>query len=232
MVFRGGRELHGRALPGMYGYPMRACASDDDSLAMIDLMLNDLRGETGERGMALAEFAVGIRHFDALVTYGVAFSLKGKTSFGGVERAVSRGDFGIEHDEDAAAEILIHEGDDALGNADHIRGHADAAIAVCFEGVFEILGHGEILIRVPCVLGRLLQKRDGRHDCLLHALLFSSLCDDFFVGVYGVVCMAWRVISLIDGESTLLNGMSALRWEWYPPSIRALPSTLVGPAPV
>lgn len=192
VVKRAGRTFdgHRRRWPATTGYTARACASDDDSLAMVDLMLDDLRGETGERGMALAEFAVEVRHLDTLVAHGMAFSLKGKASFGGVERTVSRGDLRVEHDADTAAEILVHEGDDSLGNADHVRGHADAAIAVSFERVFEVLGHGEVLIRVPRILGRSLQKRDGCHDCSLHVLL-SSLRDD--CPIVRTACSVYRL---------------------------------------
>ena len=77
--------------------------------------------------------------------------------------------------EDAAAEILIHEGDDALGDADHVRGHTDATIAVRVKGVLDVLSHGKVLVRVLRVPGRLFQKRDGCHDLSLHALFLPSV---------------------------------------------------------
>ena len=52
-----------------------AGASDNHAVAVVDLMLDDLRGETGERSVALAEFPIHIIHFDALVSDGAALAL-------------------------------------------------------------------------------------------------------------------------------------------------------------
>ncbi len=81
------------------------------------------------------------------------------------------GDVWIEHHENAAAEILIHKSDDALGNADHIGRHAHATIAMRVQRVFQVLRHGQILFGVLGCGGRLAQKWDGRHD---HAACDSS----------------------------------------------------------
>ena len=47
---------------------------------MIDLMLDDLRGETSERGMTLAELAIRIRHLDALEADRAALAFEGQTA--------------------------------------------------------------------------------------------------------------------------------------------------------
>ena len=44
---------------------------------MIDLMLDDLRGETSERGMALAELAIRIRDLNALEADRAALAFEG-----------------------------------------------------------------------------------------------------------------------------------------------------------
>lgn len=69
---------------------------------MIDLVLDDLRGETSECGMAFAELAIRIRDLDALVAHGSALAFEGKTAFGSVVGTVLRGDARIEHDSDTA----------------------------------------------------------------------------------------------------------------------------------
>ena len=82
-------------------------------------------------------------HFDALVSDGAALALEREATFRRIERAVFGGDVWIEHHENAAAEILIHKSDDALGNADHIGRHAHAARAV--------VGHELTLHVIPLV---------------------------------------------------------------------------------
>ncbi len=99
--------------------------------------------------MALAEPAVLIRHFDTLVTQRVALAIERQASFRSVVGAVLRGDARIEHHDDAAAELLVHERDDAFALADHVRGHTDAAIAVRVECVLQILCYGEVGFRIP-----------------------------------------------------------------------------------
>lgn len=61
-------------------------------------MLDDLRGEASERGMAFAEPAVLIRHLDALVSQCMTLAIEGQAAFGSVVGAVLRGDVRIEHD--------------------------------------------------------------------------------------------------------------------------------------
>ncbi len=73
-----------------------------------------------------------------------ALAFKRQAAFGGVVGAVFRSDRRVEHERDATAEILVHECNDALRDADHVCGHADAAVAVCVERVLEILCDGKI----------------------------------------------------------------------------------------
>lgn len=62
--------------------------SNDHAIAVVDLVLDDLRGETGERCVALAEFPIHIIHFDALVSDGAALALEREATFRRIERAV------------------------------------------------------------------------------------------------------------------------------------------------
>lgn len=105
-------------------------------------MLDDLRGEASERGMAFAEPAVLIRHLDALVSQCMTLAIEGQAALGSVVGAVLRGDVRIEHDGDTATQILVHKRDDAFGHADHIGRHAHAAIAMRVKRVLQVLCHG------------------------------------------------------------------------------------------
>lgn len=170
---------------------------------MIDLVLDDLRGETSECGMTLAELAIRIRHLDALEADRAALAFEGQTAFGGVVGAVFRSDRRVEHYEDATAEILVHECNDALRDADHVCGHADAAIAMCVERVLEILCDGKILGRIERLRRRLAQKRNGRHDFALHVMFPLAGSFAGLPTLYGVIpyllsgtaiAVAWRAM--------------------------------------
>ena len=154
---------------------------------MIDLVLDDLRGETSECGVALAELAIRIRDLNALEADRAALAFERQAAFGGVVGAVFRGDRRVEHYEDATAEILVHECNDALRDADHVCGHADAAVAVCVKRVFEILRDGKILGRIERLRRRLAQKRNGRHDFALHVMFPLAGSFAGLPTLYGVI---------------------------------------------
>lgn len=124
---------------------MAGVGSDDDAVAVIHLVLDDLRGPAGERGMTLAHTAVLICHLDAPVPQRAALALERQAPLGGVERAIGGGDARVEHRGDPAAQLLIHEHDDRLGLADHVRRHADAAAAVGLQRVAQVVGDGQVV---------------------------------------------------------------------------------------
>lgn len=165
---------------------------------MIDLVLDDLRGETSERGMTLAELAIRIRDLNALEADRAALAFEGQTAFGGVVSAVFRSDRRVEHYEDATAEILVHECNDALRDADHVCGHSDAAVAVCVERVFEILRDGKILGRIERLRRRLAQKRNRRHDFTLHVMFPLA---GSFAGCWSAN-IVWRYCATPYGDGT------------------------------
>ena len=179
-----------------YGFVNRLNGEHHVAL-VVDLVLDDLRGETGERCVALAEFPIHIIHFDALVSDGAALALEREATFRRIERAVFGGDVWIEHHENAAAEILIHKSDDALGNADHIGRHAHATIAMRVQRVFQVLRHGQILFGVLGCGGRLAQKWDGRHDLTLHVIPLVGCCRSAnIVASHGCETDGWANLSI------------------------------------
>lgn len=100
--------------------------SDDDAVAVIDFVLDDLRGPAGEGGVAGAEPTVLVVDLDTSITQCAAFAGQGQASFLGVEGTVRSGDHGVEHHRYTPAKVFIHEDDDAFAYANHVGGHAHA----------------------------------------------------------------------------------------------------------
>lgn len=182
---------------------------------MIDLVLDDLRGEASERGMAFAELAIRIRDLNALEADRAALAFERQAAFGGVVGAVLRGDRRVEHYEDATAEILVHECNDALRDADHVCGHADAAVAVCVECVFEILRDGKILGRIERLRRRLAQKRNGRHDFALHVMFPLAGSFAGLPTLYGVIVRRRTAMGRMTGSRLSIYGMSRGDFEMW-----------------
>lgn len=193
---------------------------------MIDLVLDDLRGETSERGMTLAELAIRIRHLDALEADRAALAFERQAAFGGVVGAVFRSDRRVEHYEDATAEILVHECNDALRDADHVCGHADAAVAVCVECVFEILRDGKILGRIERLRRRLAQKRNGRHDFALHVMFPLAGSFAGLPTLYGVIVRRRTAMGRMTGSRLSIYGMSRGDFEMWDRNRRNMLGTM------
>ena len=100
--------------------------SDNDAVAVIDFMLDNLRSPTGEGGVAGAEPTVLVVDLDTAVAQCAAFTGQRQTAFLGVEGTVRSGDHGVEHHRDTPAKVFIHEDDDAFAYANHVGGHAHA----------------------------------------------------------------------------------------------------------
>ena len=193
---------------------------------MIDLVLDDLRGETSECGMTLAELAIRIRHLDALEADRAALAFEGQAAFGGVVGAVFRSDRRVEHYEDATAEILVHECNDALRDADHVCGHADAAVAVCVKRVFEILRDGKILGRIERFRRRLAQKRNGRHDFALHVMFPLAGSFAGLPTLYGVIVRRRTAMGRMAGSRLSIYGMSRGDFEMWDRNRRNMLGTM------
>ena len=151
---------------------MAGVGSDDDAVAVVDLVLDDLRRPPGEGGVTLEHTTVLILHFNAPVTQRTAFALERQAALRGVERAIRGGDPRVEHRDDAPAHLLVHERDDRLGLADHVRRHADAAAAVGLQRVAQVVGDGQVVGGRR--LGRPSQERKRRHDGTLHGNSFTG----------------------------------------------------------
>lgn len=193
---------------------------------MIDLVLDDLRGETSERGMALAELAIRIRDLNALEADRAALAFERQAAFGGVVGAVFRSDRRVEHYEDATAEILVHECNDALRDADHVCGHADAAVAVRVKRVFEILCDGKILGRIERLRRRLAQKRNGRHDFALHVMFPLAGSFAGLPTLYGVIVRRRTAMGRMTGSRLSFYGMSRGDFEMWDRNRRNMLGTM------
>lgn len=103
---------------------------------MIDLVLDDLRGEAGERLLARLEASVLEAHLDGAVARCAAAARKRQAALLGLVRARAADDLRVEHD---ARGTLVVEDDDALGRADHVGRHADALVGMRRERVEQVL---------------------------------------------------------------------------------------------
>ena len=104
---------------------------------MVDLVLDDL-GRPAGKG-ADARLAVGsfVLHLDAFPALGGAHTLQRKTALLGV---VGAGLFEDDRVEQHQIPVLGFHGDDALGYADHVGGHAHAAVGVGGQGLQQVAG--------------------------------------------------------------------------------------------
>ena len=117
--------------------------SDEHAVAVIDLVLDDLRGPVGEGGVASASLACRVIDLDAAETWCVASPCS--------ERQPSQASYSP-----SAAVIcglnmtvialpsLVDEGDHALRLAYHVRRHAHAFFAVRGERLLQILRNGGV----------------------------------------------------------------------------------------
>ena len=143
--------------------------SDDDALAVVDLVLDNLGRPAGEGLNPLLEFFVLPADLDGLPPPGSAGAGEGQAPLLRLIGAGPFHDLRIEHDHIAA---LVVEGDDALVHADHVGRHTYAAVPVDFQCLQQIRRDRQVLRRGG--LGLLGQK------CLVFADVpnhdGSSLC--------------------------------------------------------
>ena len=103
------------------------CFLDEDAVAVIDLMLDDLRRPAGERFNARLELLILPLHLDGLIT--LCFPRAGQRQ-AALLRVIRRrffDDHGVEHDHVRAN---IVKRDNALVTAYHICRHAHATVLV------------------------------------------------------------------------------------------------------
>ena len=117
---------------------------NDNSLAMIDFMLNDLGGKAGKRFAAGLEVRGQILHIHRAVAKGLFSTGMGKTAL--FRLVVFFGmfyDHRVQHGQDGV--VVVHH-DDTLIKADHVGGKTHTALGVGLQGVDEILHDGKILL--------------------------------------------------------------------------------------
>ena len=115
---------------------------DNDSIAVVDLVLDYLGGEAGEGLDALLKLLVEPAHLYRAVAPSLAGAVERQAALLGLICARLLYNFGVEHDLKFA---LVVKGNDALTYADHVRRHAHAAVLVGDERVEKILRRAEIL---------------------------------------------------------------------------------------
>ena len=114
---------------------------DDLPTQMVNLMLNDLRGEIRQLAVLRLPIRVEVLHLDLLEAHRRADAIQRQTSLLRLIRPRLRDDDGVEHHDVFASHI---DDDDTLPHANHIRRHADASVPVGAEGVAQILRQRQI----------------------------------------------------------------------------------------
>lgn len=136
---------------------------------MIDLMLNDLGGESAERPMPFAQPQILPDQFNPFIACSAALALQRQASFRGLVFTISSHDAWVEHNRDASAEIRIHERDDSFAYTDHVGGHAHASVPVGVQCVGKVIGRRYV---VGGGRGRrLTEERYRGHDGTLHTAI-------------------------------------------------------------
>ena len=115
--------------------------SNQHTVAVVDLVLDDLRREAGVSFEARFKLLVLVLNLDRVVSFGLSRAGEGQAAFLGLVSAGAFDDLRVEHHGRAAAVI---EDDDPLGHADHVGRHTDAAVPVRRERVPQILRDRQI----------------------------------------------------------------------------------------
>ena len=125
--------------------------SDQHSLTVVDLMLDNLGRPAGEGFEAGLKPLVLIMHLDGLPAFGFPGSGEGETALLRLIRPGFPDNLRVEQDHVFA---LIVKYDDPLVDADHVGRHACTAVPVGGQGVQQVLGDGQIVRRGGlCFLG-------------------------------------------------------------------------------
>ena len=117
--------------------------SDQDAVAVVHLMLDDLGGPAGVGLQPGLEVQILIADLDLLEAFGFpGAAQQGQTALLGFVFPGGGNDLRIQHQ----GEILsVGKDDDPFGHTDHIGGHADTGGPVGGDGVQQILGNGQVV---------------------------------------------------------------------------------------
>lgn len=114
---------------------------DQNAVAVVDFMLDDLGGEAGESFDARFHGEILITHFDGAVARRAARARKRQAAFFSFAGACVRDDLGVQHGQ---IRSVVVERDDALELADHVRSHAYAGMPSRCKRVQQILRDRQI----------------------------------------------------------------------------------------
>ncbi len=115
--------------------------SNQHTVAVVDLVLDDLRRKAGVGFQARFEALVLVLHLDRAIPLGLSRAGEGQAALFGLVGTGVFDDLRVEHHGRAA---VVVEDDDPLGYPDHVRGHTDAAVPVRRERVSQVLRDGQI----------------------------------------------------------------------------------------
>ena len=117
---------------------------------MVDLMLDDLGRPAGEIPDVGLHLTILPLHLNGAVPPGPALHLQRQAAFLGQVQPLAVDDDRVEH---LAGCAVVVKHDDRLVDADHIGGHADAAVLVRLECIQQIVGGEERLFVCACGWG-------------------------------------------------------------------------------
>ena len=149
-------------------------ALDQNAVAVVDLVLDDLGGEAGEGFDSRLYGEILVAHLDGAIARRGARARKRQAAFFRLVGAGARDDLGIQHGHVRAAVV---EDDDAFELADHVRRHADAGMTMRLQRVQQVLRDGQVGLGCRC--RRALQNQLVSHDGTNHRqkpLHVTSLC--------------------------------------------------------
>ena len=129
---------------GDLGDLRRRAVQDQNTVAVVDLMLDDLGGEAGIGLAVRAEGHIPELHLDGLPADRLPGAGEGKASLLrliGPAGAVR--DDRVQHGDGEAVQA---DGDDALMDADHVGGHAQAMVQMGTQGVQQVPGNIQVFL--------------------------------------------------------------------------------------
>ena len=108
---------------------------NDDTVAVVDFMLNDLRSEATEAATALDEAAVQILNFDGFKAFARAFSHERKTTLLSFVRAGFFYNNRIYH---RYIKRSMRKNNDTLADTDHVGSKADTFFFVGLQSIKQV----------------------------------------------------------------------------------------------
>ena len=131
----------------------RISDSDQFTVAVVDLMLYDLRCKALKRRCMPMEQLILVFYNDALISLRLPQAGQGQTSFLGIIGAGFGRDLRIDHDH---LHRPVTEYDDAFSFTDHVSRHTDAFVQIGPQGIQQV--DHDLTISLSCWVGLLRKK--------------------------------------------------------------------------